>query len=178
MPAPPRPTSRSTTNRRPRRLRSELVDSSKSPQRSLVRPRTEARAYFLAKTGQIRVACLADARGLVRHFASERSFAMALRSLIAALSLVFVAGWSVQGCSTNAHKIEPETRGKRGKSCLARNDCAAGLACINGICAKNEFNISVTAKQCTRVECDTTDDCCGGKATEAPTKCDGRNEIC
>ena len=103
---------------------------------------------------------------------------MALRSLIAALSLVFVAGWATQGCSTNAQKIEPETRGKRGESCLARNDCAAGLACLNGICAKNEFNIAVEAKQCTRVECDKTDDCCGGKATEAPAKCAGRDEIC
>lgn len=92
--------------------------------------------------------------------------------------MVFVAGWSLQGCSTNAQKIEPETRGKRGESCLARNDCSSGLACINGMCAKNEFNISVTAKQCTRVECAEIEDCCGSKATEAPAKCEGRNEIC
>lgn len=103
---------------------------------------------------------------------------MGMRSLIAALSLVFVAGWATQGCSTNAQKIEPETRGKRGESCLARNDCDSGLACLNGICAKNEFNIDVAVKQCTRVECKETEDCCGGKSTEAPDKCQGRNEIC
>jgi hypothetical protein len=103
---------------------------------------------------------------------------MGLRSLVAAVCLFSVSVLSLSGCSKSAQKVQPETRGKRGESCLARNDCDSGLACINGICAKNEFNISVTAKQCTRVECDVTEDCCGDKATEAPAKCADRNETC
>ena len=89
---------------------------------------------------------------------------MGLRSLIAAVALVAVSALALEGCNKDAQKVQPETRGKRGETCLARNDCDTGLACLNGICAKNEFNIDVTAKQCTRVECETTDDCCGDKA--------------
>jgi hypothetical protein len=103
---------------------------------------------------------------------------MGLRSLIAVVSLLAVSVLGLTGCSKDAQKVQPETRGKRGETCLARNDCDSGLACINNTCAKNEFNIDVTAKQCERVECDTTKDCCGNKATTAPTKCEGRNEIC
>lgn len=103
---------------------------------------------------------------------------MALRSLIAALSLVAVSALGLQGCSKDAQKVQPETRGKRGETCLARNDCDTGLACLSGICAKNEFNIDVTAKQCIREECSETADCCGDKATEAPAKCADRNAIC
>ena len=103
---------------------------------------------------------------------------MGLRSLIAAVALVAVSALALQGCNKDAQKVQPETRGKRGETCLARNDCDTGLACLNGICAKNEFNIDVTAKQCTRVECETTDDCCGNKLTSPPAKCAGRNEKC
>src|SRR6188768_3142980 len=103
---------------------------------------------------------------------------MGLRSFIAVVSVLAVSAVGLQGCSKDAQKIVPDTRGKRGETCLARNDCDSGLACISGICAKNEFNLKVTAKECTRVECDVTEDCCGDKATEAPAKCDGRNEIC
>ena len=101
---------------------------------------------------------------------------MGLRSLIALVSLVSVA-W-LGGCSKDATKIQPDTRGKRGETCLARNDCDTGLACLNGVCAKNEFNIPVTAKQCTRVECTEDKDCCGDLATSAPAKCKGRETIC
>jgi hypothetical protein len=103
---------------------------------------------------------------------------MALRSLIVALSLVAVSALGLQGCSKDAQKVQPETRGKRGETCLARNDCDTGLACINNTCAKNEFNLDVTAKHCIREECQETADCCGDKVTEAPAKCDGRHEIC
>jgi len=103
---------------------------------------------------------------------------MGLRSFIAVVSVLAVSVLSLQGCSKDAQKIVPDTRGKRGETCLARNDCDTGLACLGNICAKNEFNIEVTAKQCTRVECKKTEDCCGNKATVAPPKCDGRNEIC
>jgi hypothetical protein len=103
---------------------------------------------------------------------------MGLRSLIALVSLLSVSALAVVGCSKSAQKVQPETRGKRGETCLARNDCDTGLACLNGICAKNEFNVEVTAKQCTRVECAEDTDCCGDKQTEAPEKCTGRESIC
>jgi hypothetical protein len=103
---------------------------------------------------------------------------MALRSLIVAVALVAVSALGLQGCNKDAQKVQPETRGQRGETCLARNDCDTGLACINNTCAKNEFNLDVTAKQCIREECTETADCCGDKLTEAPAKCDGRHEIC
>lgn len=102
---------------------------------------------------------------------------MGIRSLIALCSMLSVV--ALGACSKDATtKVAPETQGQRGENCQARNDCVSGLACLNGICAKNEFNIEVTAKQCTRVECKTDDDCCGGRATVAPKKCAGRDEIC
>ena len=101
---------------------------------------------------------------------------MGIRSLIALVSLLSVVSFA--GCSKNAQKVEPETRGKRGENCQARNDCETGLACLNGICAKNEFNIDVSAKQCVRSECKEDTDCCGDRATEAPAKCKNRNAIC
>lgn len=103
---------------------------------------------------------------------------MGLRSLIALVSLMSVTALAASGCSKSAQKVEPETRGKRGETCLARNECDSGLACISGICSQNEFNVDVKAKQCTRVECDTDKDCCGEKATEVPDKCRGRDAIC
>jgi len=102
---------------------------------------------------------------------------MGLRSLIACVSFV-TAALLASGCSKDAQKIQPDTRGKRGESCLARNDCDTGLACINGICSQNEFSIDVKAKQCTRIECSSDEDCCGDKPTEVPSKCQGRDKIC
>ncbi len=101
---------------------------------------------------------------------------MGLRSVIALVSLLSV--FSFAGCSKDAQKVAPETRGKRGESCLARNDCETGLACIGNICAKNEFNIAVSAKQCVRSECKADTDCCGDRATSAPAKCKNRNATC
>ena len=102
---------------------------------------------------------------------------MGLRSLIL-VCLLSVSAFSAVGCSKDAQKVQPETRGKRGETCLARNDCDTGLACLGGICAKNEFNIEVTAKQCIREECSVDKDCCGDRLTSAPEKCTGRDQIC
>jgi hypothetical protein len=102
---------------------------------------------------------------------------MGLRALIGIGSLAFV--FAFVGCSKNeAQKVAPETQGKRGERCQARNDCATGLACLNNICAKNEFAIDVAAKHCDRIECEETADCCGDRRTEAPEACKGRDTIC
>lgn len=102
---------------------------------------------------------------------------MGVRSLIAIFSVASLFAFA--GCSKDeAQKVQPETRGQRGENCQARNDCASGLACLNGICAKNEFDISVEAKHCDRIECAETSDCCGDKPTEAPAKCADRDAMC
>jgi len=101
---------------------------------------------------------------------------MGVRSLFALLAMVSL--FSFVGCSKDPTKVEPETRGKRGENCQARNDCQAGLACLNGICGSNEFPISVAVKQCDRIECATTEDCCGDKPTEIPAKCNARAATC
>lgn len=41
----------------------------------------------------------------------------------------------------------------RGESCWRRNDCKSGLACINGVCTLNDFEIETTAKPCDLIEC-------------------------
>lgn len=74
--------------------------------------------------------------------------------------------------------MQPSARGQRGESCQARNDCEGGLACVNSLCVKNEFEISAAAKQCDVINCETTEDCCGGRPTEAPAKCANRAWIC
>lgn len=101
---------------------------------------------------------------------------MGLRAVVGLAAVVF--GFAFVGCSKDPQKIVPDTRGKRGERCQARNDCESGLACLNNICSKNEFAIDVTPKQCDRVECETTKDCCGDKRLEAPDECKGRDVIC
>jgi hypothetical protein len=102
---------------------------------------------------------------------------MGMRSLLAlvcGLSLV-----ALGGCSKDeAQKVQPEIRGKRGENCQARNDCEAGLACLNYVCSKNEFDVEVELKQCDRIECSDTADCCGDKPTSAPAKCASRDTLC
>jgi len=55
---------------------------------------------------------------------------------------------------------------------------ASGLACVSGLCIKDDFAIAPAANQCVRVECDTTEDCCGGKPKEFPSKCAARATTC
>lgn len=100
-----------------------------------------------------------------------------IKQAIAFGLLTMAAAFS--GCgSDEAEKIQPNFQGKRGETCQARNDCAGGLACVNNLCIKDDFAISPVAKQCVRVECATTADCCGGKPTEAPAKCAARATKC
>src|SRR3954451_7643667 len=101
---------------------------------------------------------------------------MGVRSILALLSLVSLFAFA--GCNKDPMKFEPETRGKRGENCQARNDCQPGLACLNGVCGTNEFSINVAVKQCDRIECAATEDCCGDKPTEVPTKCNARATTC
>ncbi len=102
---------------------------------------------------------------------------MGVRSLIAVFAALSLC--AVSGCSKDeAQKVQPETRGKRGENCQARNDCEAGLACLNSICSKNEFDVDVAPKQCDRIDCTETADCCGDKPSSAPAKCASRDKLC
>lgn len=74
--------------------------------------------------------------------------------------------------------VEPATRSARGESCQARNDCQSGLACVNGTCSKNDFDVEVNSKHCDLVDCETDKDCCGDKPRNAPAKCSARQEVC
>lgn len=82
------------------------------------------------------------------------------------------------GCGGETQKIQPSSLGQRGESCQARNDCASGLACISGTCSRNDFDVSVTAKHCDEIECETAADCCGDRPTVAPAECANRDAIC
>ena len=64
---------------------------------------------------------------------------------------------------------------RAGDARQARRDAAwrattatPGLACLNGICAKNEFNIDVSGQAVrSAIECSEATDCCGDKATRS-----------
>ncbi|HVJ14457.1 MAG TPA: hypothetical protein VM686_03410 [Polyangiaceae bacterium] len=88
---------------------------------------------------------------------------------------------SAAGCSGSDETkttVEPQTRGQRGETCLARNDCQEGLACISGTCSRNDFDVAVSPMHCDIVECAEDQDCCGTKSLEAPSKCDNRDLTC
>jgi hypothetical protein len=98
---------------------------------------------------------------------------------IGAALLLAMAG--AAGCSEGdetSTTVEPQTRGQRGESCQARNDCQEGLACIAGTCSKNDFDVVVSANHCDQIDCQVDTDCCGNKPLEAPAKCDNRTLIC
>jgi hypothetical protein len=96
------------------------------------------------------------------------------------LWLFGVIGFSVLlfQCKNEAQQIEPAAQGQRGEACQARNDCQSGLACILGLCSKNDFELTSSALHCDRVDCQTDGDCCGNKPSEAPAKCDHRISVC
>lgn len=100
-----------------------------------------------------------------------------MKRIVIGFFAVFAA---VVGCSSGDTKqtVEPASHGQRGESCQARNDCQSGLACISGVCSKNDFNISPQANQCDKVDCQTDADCCGNRPTAVPAKCAKFNLVC
>jgi hypothetical protein len=99
-----------------------------------------------------------------------------MKRLIFVLAGLFVVA---SGCSSNKDTtVEPQSRGQRGESCQARNDCQSGLACINNVCSRNDFNISPQAKACDKIDCQADADCCGGRPTSVPVKCNKYSSVC
>lgn len=104
---------------------------------------------------------------------------MGLRTFMGVAGVLVAFAFAFVGCASDeAQKVQPEARGKRGEACQARNDCESGLACLNQICSKNDFDVSVIPKQCDRVECQDDVDCCGDKPSVAPAKCAKRPSVC
>jgi len=66
----------------------------------------------------------------------------------------------LEGFAPDAAVETTLSRGKRGESCQATNDCETGLACISSRCLESDFNIEHIAKQCYRVQCAASTDCC------------------
>jgi hypothetical protein len=66
--------------------------------------------------------------------------------------------------------------GQRGESCRARNDCAPELACLANQCTPRELASRHEAKQCFRVQCELSEDCC--KNFVAPATCPGWKTAC
>lgn len=98
--------------------------------------------------------------------------------IVAIGGLVAAVAFAFSGCSSSPQQIQPASRGQRGETCQARNECASGLACISGVCAKNEFNIAPQAKMCAEIDCTTTKDCCGTLPTTLPTACKNFQSVC
>jgi hypothetical protein len=82
------------------------------------------------------------------------------------------------GCKSKPEQIEPARAGERNSSCLAKNDCEAGLSCIFGRCSPTDFDFKASGKECNIVQCETTDDCCGDNPQTVPEKCEGRATVC
>ncbi len=90
---------------------------------------------------------------------------------------LFALGLAI-GCSSDPQKVAPASAGERGTSCQAKNDCGADYSCISGVCQPANFDIDSTTKECYRVECAETADCCGDKPLDPPTKCRAAEAIC
>jgi len=56
--------------------------------------------------------------------------------------------------------VRPDTHSTMGESCLVGNDCEEGLACVGGTCVDDGIEIDVSTKNCVRIECEETEDCC------------------
>lgn len=55
---------------------------------------------------------------------------------------------------------EPAPLGGLGETCASRRDCVSGLGCIRSVCLNEGRNLTVTGRDCYRVECEATADCC------------------
>lgn len=77
-------------------------------------------------------------------------------------------------------KLVTSTRGRRGESCEATNDCELGLSCIGSRCLESDFALDFVPKQCFRVQCATSDDCCDDFKPTSYTEeqCDTMRDNC
>jgi hypothetical protein len=106
---------------------------------------------------------------------------MILRSLFAAS--VVLGSFVVVGCGDDTggestpQNTTPAVKSRRGESCASRNDCTAGLSCIQNRCIDNEYPVDPTAKECFLVECTDTAQCCADFSPD-PESCSFYQEQC
>lgn len=74
--------------------------------------------------------------------------------------LVCIENTCLTGLPPDAAVEATPPHGKRGESCEASNDCDQGLACIGGRCLESDFDLDFIPKQCYRVQCAESADCC------------------
>jgi hypothetical protein len=74
--------------------------------------------------------------------------------------LVCIENTCLTGFAGDASVEAAPPHGKRGESCEASNDCEQGLACIGSRCLESDFDLDYVPKQCYRVQCATSADCC------------------
>ena len=94
---------------------------------------------------------------------------VALGLISVSIALLLLLG----GCSSESEPMMfmPQERGDRGESCVSRNDCVQGLACVGGTCVENEYNISQEAGHCEMVECMDDSECCPDGAENCDYEC-------
>lgn len=99
---------------------------------------------------------------------------MRIRAFVVTAALI--AGGVVsmtQGCGGSDDE-EARRASQKGQACQVTNDCAEGLACLpiagsaTGICVVGEFRVSVTAKECAVIDCETPADCCPNPPSNCP----------
>jgi len=80
-------------------------------------------------------------------------------------------------CAQASVGVDPSNRyGGRGESCQAKNDCAAELSCVSSMCREVTLSLSHTDKDCYRVECTETADCC--ESFTPNPNCDAYRDNC
>lgn len=74
--------------------------------------------------------------------------------------LACIENTCLMGFAPDAGVESAPVHGRRGETCQASNDCDQGLSCIGGRCLESDFALDFTPKECFRVQCATSDDCC------------------
>jgi hypothetical protein len=74
--------------------------------------------------------------------------------------LACIENTCLMGFAPDAGVDTAPSHGKRGESCQASNDCDQGLSCIGSRCLESDFDLDFIPKQCYRVQCAASEDCC------------------
>ncbi len=88
-------------------------------------------------------------------------------------------GASGSGAQSSGGRSHGLRLSERGAGCVAQNDCTDGQSCVRGKCQPQHFSIEPTGKECFRIDCQSTEDCCKGAATDdIPQKCRSKAAKC
>jgi hypothetical protein len=100
------------------------------------------------------------------------------RAALFGVSLALLAGFE-GGCAGDEDTTGSNRAGVRGEACQSTRDCEGGLACVGGICSVRTFSLTVTQKECVRIQCRTVADCMPSYCEDYETACaDGDAYTC